>query len=92
MMKRYRKKPVEVEAVLFKGSSSQIAALMSWMSGSEYVHPTVQTSDHCTMPIHTLEGVMTAKPGDYIVKGTRGEFYPVKPEPFADTFEEVLDG
>ncbi|NKR80185.1 hypothetical protein GS491_23570 [Rhodococcus hoagii] len=39
--------------------------------------------------IATLEGVMQAKPGDWVVRGTRGEFYPCKPGPFADTFEEV---
>ncbi|MDJ0490611.1 hypothetical protein QNA24_29970 [Rhodococcus qingshengii] len=37
--------------------------------------------------IDTLEGTMFAQPGDWVVEGTRGEFYPVKPGPFADTFE-----
>ena len=39
--------------------------------------------------IDTLEGTMKAVQDDWIVRGTRGEFYPVKPEPFTDTFEEV---
>jgi hypothetical protein len=41
--------------------------------------------------VQTLEGTMRADAGDWIVRGTRGEFYPVKPGPFADTFEGVTD-
>jgi len=41
--------------------------------------------------IHTLEGVMTANIGDYIVKGIKGEFYPCKPDIFAETYEPVND-
>jgi hypothetical protein len=37
------------------------------------------------MTIETLEGVMTAQIGDYIIKGVTGEFYPCKPEIFEVT-------
>ena len=40
-----------------------------------------------TMDIETLEGVMSASSGDYIVKGVNGEFYPVKPDIFEKTYE-----
>lgn len=43
----------------------------------------------CTIP--TLEGVMLAVETDWIVKGTQGEFYPVKPEIFAEIYEAVTD-
>lgn len=39
--------------------------------------------------IHTLEGVMHASPGDYIIEGVRGEQYPCKPDIFMQTYEEV---
>lgn len=39
------------------------------------------------MYIETLEGTMTASLGDYIVKGVDGEFYPVKPDIFEQTYE-----
>ena len=39
--------------------------------------------------IHTLEGDMTASPGDYIITGLRGEQYPCKPDVFAATYSEV---
>lgn len=37
--------------------------------------------------IGTLEGVMRAAAGDYIVRGVRGELYPVKPDIFAATYD-----
>lgn len=36
--------------------------------------------------IETLEGVMKASPGDWIVKGINGEKYPVKPDIFEKTY------
>lgn len=41
--------------------------------------------------IETLEGTMQASPGDYIIKGVQGEFYPCKPEIFEATYEAVDD-
>ena len=37
--------------------------------------------------IHTLEGSMEASPGDWIIKGTAGEYYPCKPDVFKDVYE-----
>lgn len=39
--------------------------------------------------IETLEGVMTANPGDWIITGIKGERYPCKPDIFAATYEPV---
>jgi hypothetical protein len=39
--------------------------------------------------IHTLEGVMTAMPGDWIITGIHGETYPCKPEIFEESYEIV---
>lgn len=41
------------------------------------------------LDIKTLEGVMRADLGDWIIKGTRGEFYPCKPDVFATKYEET---
>ena len=41
--------------------------------------------------IHTLEGVMHASPGDWIITGINGEQYPCKPDIFAKTYEPVVD-
>ena len=37
--------------------------------------------------IHTKEGTMVAAPGDYIICGVQGEFYPCKPDIFEATYE-----
>lgn len=39
------------------------------------------------LQIDTLEGVMRADAGDFIIQGVNGEFYPCKPEIFAKTYE-----
>lgn len=39
--------------------------------------------------IETLEGVMKAQKGDYIIKGVKGELYPCKPDIFKMTYEEL---
>jgi hypothetical protein len=86
-MPRFRKKPVEIEAVLFGGSSTQAHALLKWMEGGEYVNPTITTQDLRPLHIETLEGVMTATPGDWIIRGVQGELYPCKPDIFEQTYE-----
>lgn len=43
------------------------------------------------MDIETLEGVMHASIGDYIVTGVKGEKYPVKPDIFKNLYEEVKE-
>ena len=41
------------------------------------------------LKIQTLEGVMTASLGDWIIKGVSGEFYPCKPDIFEKTYQLV---
>lgn len=51
----------------------------------------------CTAKMHdhgfidTLEGGHTVCPGDWIICGVQGEFYPCKPDIFAATYEAVQD-
>jgi hypothetical protein len=88
---KYRKKPIVIEAVRFNGSSSAMAAINKWMETGVYTPPAVQTRDYMTVAICTLEGEMHARPGDWIIKGVKGEFYPCKPDVFAATYEPVED-
>lgn len=39
--------------------------------------------------IETLEGVMLAKNGDYLIKGVKGEIYPCKKDVFEESYEVV---
>ena len=107
MAKRYRKKPVEVEAVqvpkLRLGESTmryvdRAIALADWCGGKSYMmandgEKAYEASEvvgpHILIP--TLEGNMAARPGDIIIRGVNGEFYPCKPDIFAKTYEPVLE-
>lgn len=92
--KRYRKKPVEIEARKFIGNSELIDVyeLAEWCGG-EFKHDTHPGQERKTyywsIEIPTLEGTMRATPGDYIIRGVQGEFYPCKPDIFAATYEEA---
>lgn len=85
--KHWRKKPLVVEAHRFNGSTTDMHVLLAWMAGEEYAPATIHTMDLRSMNVPTPEGDMTARPGDWIVKDVTGEFYPVKPDIFAKTYE-----
>jgi len=83
---KYRKKPVVIEAIQWTGENSEEVqrflhnghefAADGWVKG-RYVE------------IETLEGLMVASVGDWIIKGVVGEFYPCKPDIFEATYERV---
>lgn len=77
---KYRKKPLVVEAVRNFPQNLMAIGKMGCAYG--------QGPGDC-LAIHTLEGVMIASPGDYIVKGIKDEFYPVKPEIFEASYEAI---
>lgn len=47
------------------------------------------TQTDVEVKIETLEGAMTASPGDWIITGIKGEKYPCKPDIFAATYDAV---
>ena len=80
MARAYRKKPVVVEAVQWTGENRAEMC--------EFIDPEVfDIKPKEGLIIHTLEGDHHASPGDYIIKGVNGEFYPCKPDIFAKTYE-----
>lgn len=82
-MPKYTKKPVTIEAHCFE-RIQQGSKLAEWCNGSNEAKP-----DEIQIP--TLEGTMTAKLGDFIIKGVKGEFYPCKPDVFRATYELAGD-
>jgi hypothetical protein len=85
----YRKKPVEVEAICLSGHDEALEAL-SWMAGnSGDARPVGEGDEPHIIAIDTLEGTMYADPGDWIIRGAKGEFYPCKPDIFDATYEPV---
>lgn len=83
-MKKYRKKPVVIEAIRWTGDNFD--ELMSLVT--ELEEPFRESIDG-KLKVFTMEGVMIANPSDWIIKGIKGEFYPCKPDIFKDTYEEV---
>jgi hypothetical protein len=78
----FRKKPVVIEARQYHGGNFDECA--------RFVGPSTRGAPgDFAFHIHTLEGVMEAMPGDWIIKGVKGEFYPCKPDIFAATYEAV---
>lgn len=81
---KFRKKPVVIEAVQFTGKNPR--TVFEWMGKPDGDAGYIQDKE---LFIETLEGVMTAKPGDWIIRGVKGEFYPCKPDIFEATYEAV---
>ena len=86
---QYRKKPVVVEAMRFYADHLVMTEVARWCGGR--INSEAKASDHTDVAywidIPTLEGVMKARPGDYVIKGVEGEFYPIKESIFRETYE-----
>ena len=82
-MKKYRKKPVVIEAVKLEHNTDSQDKIIAWGVGE------IKKGADGGLKIPTLEGDMRAQTGDYIIKGISGEFYPCKPDIFKATYEEA---
>jgi hypothetical protein len=79
---KYRKKPVVIDAIQFKGDN--------WEKMGEFIGQKASLAKKYGEPvllINTLEGEMRADINDWIIKGVKGEFYPCKPDIFQQTYE-----
>ena len=104
-MPKFRKKPVEIEAMLFDGSTSETHAVYQWIENNTlgsfepmdviegrkpYPASGVSVDPRDgRMIISTLEGLHWVDLGDYVIRGVKGEFYPCKPDIFEATYEPV---
>lgn len=92
-MARFRKVPVEIEAVRYDGTNRE--EVIAFMGGAKQAQIEERPlagpgrGVHDGIVIHTLEGDMTASVGDWIICGVKGEHYPCRPDIFAATYEEV---
>lgn len=87
-MAKYRKKPVVIDAIQFNRDSFE--DIKQFTDGKAFNFRTEKCIDgksYCD--IKTLEGVIKATEGDYIIKGVHGEFYHCKPNIFKQTYEEA---
>ena len=90
-MPKFRKNPVVIEAIQWDGT-------LSGSTQIEFAFPRMNTTGKTSNSISnavdywciwTLEGQHRVSPGDWIIKGVKGEFYPCKPDIFEATYEPV---
>ena len=99
MPEEYRKKPVVVEAMQMPldPDEYQVEAIVEWIEPGiveAWDSPDIGEGPISSwginyLEINTLEGEMTARLGDYVIKGVQGEFYPCKSSIFSATYEPV---
>ena len=86
MIEKYQKKPVVIEAVQWDGTDKSLGEIIHWMDCE------LRNLEDNKLGIETLEGLMEASVGDFIIKGVKGEFYPCKPDIFEQTYEKFYEG
>ncbi len=93
---KYRKLPVVIDAIRYDGLNKEIVEefvgdfLDSEINDCEYI-ATGKVPPIRKLIIQTLEGKMFVSPGDYVIKGVNGEFYPCKPDIFYKTYEPITN-
>ena len=80
---KYRKKPVIIDAIQWDGTMNSMGAIRAAFGDNVDI-------EHGLM-CRTLEGPLQATPGDYIIRGVKGEVYPCKPDIFEMTYEAVAE-
>lgn len=91
----YRKRPIAIEAMRYTGEN--------WPKIAAWVQPGIKPDrlppgwslrkarGVVSLVVATLEGDHMALPGDWILRGVAGEFYPCRPDIFARTYEAVTE-
>lgn len=87
-IKRFRKKPIIIEAIQFDATNENLVELSNWLPQGTLLYGGIKNQ----IVIKTLEGNMVAHKGDWIIKGIKGECYPCAPDIFEITYEAVSDG
>jgi hypothetical protein len=85
-MPKFVKKPVEIDAELV--TEDNLSIIAEWCGG--FIDINDLTGDR-SISIYTLEGIMRANVGDWIIKGVKGEFYPCRADIFEATYESAED-
>lgn len=101
---RYTKKPVTIDAMRWSGSDSDAHHVVLWVLNNDGKAHYQSATTHVGGPgrgmtevpphivIETLEGRMKAFPGDYVIRGIKGEFYPHQGSFFLDAYEPAEEG
>lgn len=104
--RKYRKKPVVIEAVQYRDWERSSAAIIDWIgprveddpydrggfipASDQWVNPPAGVTALVWDTLH--DTWVGVKEGHWIIKGIQGEFYPCDPEVFAETYAEADSG
>ena len=87
---KFRKKPVVIEAIQSTGTPESNREIIDWTRGSATPASMNQHPERGRLlSIDTLEGAHWVSPGDWVIRGVAGGFYPCKPTLFEQTYEAV---
>ncbi len=91
-MVKYRKKPVEIEAVKWGGfTQDSIDNLRKFIGDEAYKERCFVYPASNGLKITTPSSEVIVQVGDYIIRGIEGEIYPCKPDIFEKAYERVSD-
>lgn len=88
MIKRFKKKPIVVEAVQVKHDRKVLEQLKEFCKPRRFTFY-FKANGKFRAFIDTLEGEHEAKEGDWVIKGIKGECYPCREDIFNQTYDEV---
>jgi hypothetical protein len=90
----FRKKPVVIEAMQYETGPDgpTVGAVDRLLAWGAPIEPTGHWGENWNLYVATLEDGdhevhHVASPGDWIIRGVRGEFYPIKDPIFRETYE-----
>lgn len=90
MIRKFKKKPIVVEAMQIKQDEKVLTQLLEFCKPRRFsILGWVSSDKPIRAFIETLEGEHEAKVGDWIIKGVRGECYPCREDIFNETYDEV---
>ena len=95
MVRTFVKKPVVIQAIRWDGNNiRELSEFMGEKLPNGTLKRKVDIYGDTSMPvlvIFTCDGDHHAAVGDWIIRGTHGEFYPCKPDIFEQVYEEVIE-
>lgn len=87
MAQKFRKRPETIEAMQFTNKTKN--QVYNWITCTAV--PRFDDNNNPILIIKTLEGVMTARLGDWIIKDVNGDFHPCPPDIFEKAYKLVAD-
>lgn len=89
----FETRPVTVQAMRWDGTDAARAALLAFTRGnfSTPTHPTDPTAPAHTAAVfdHMHEIWIPIQTGDWVIRGTEGEYYPIKDEVLRKKYTQI---